>query len=141
MYVESFVLTAEPPDLRGGTIQLGRVHDGAFAIEGFPGEIEFGALLELVFDEDDPPGSYEVELVLEYSRHEGAPQAPVGAAFGIEVVDPDSDWWGPRIVPQPLRLRIAIYDEFEGYLVVKVNGEEVAEKALRVFQHHVPEGI
>jgi hypothetical protein len=139
VYVDSFVLTAESPQVAGGEVVLGAIQDGAFTLPGFPGEVEFGALLELAFDEDDAPGEYEVEIVLEYSRLDGAPQAPLGPSFSVPVPERDPDWWGPRQVAQPLSFSRRFWDEFEGYIVVKVNGEEIGEKALRVLHLQVPD--
>lgn len=142
MYVESFILTVDPPEVRGGCIFVGEVHEGVFTLNSFPGSIETGALLEIAIDEDDDPGAYKVELLLEYSRLQDEPQTPVGEPFTIEVVEPSSDWWGPRLlVPQRLRITLHFWDQFEGYLVVRINGEEVAEKALRVYYQYVPDQL
>ncbi len=139
MYVDSFVLTVAAPQIDGGTIVLGEISDGVFTAAEFPALIEFGILLEIALEEDDPPGSREVEVVLEYSRLDGEPQAPVGQSFTIPALEPDEDWWGPRLTPQPLFVRLRLWDELEGYLVVKVDGEEIAEKALRVIHYAVPD--
>lgn len=141
MYVDSFVLTLVPPDVSAGSIVLGELLDGAFTVAGFPARVEFGGLLELALDDEDGPGAYEVELVLEYSRLEDAPQAPVGQSFTVSAVEPDEDWWGPRLIPLPLQFSLRFWDEFEGYLVVRVNGQEIGEKALRVLHHAVPDGL
>ena len=92
-------------------------------------------------DEADAPGSYDVEILLEYAQITGAPQAPLGEPFTIEVLPAGEDWWGPRITPQRLRFRLKFWAEFEGYLVVRVNGDEIAEKALRVLHNYVPDGM
>ena len=140
MYVESFILTVDPPEIQGGCVVLGEVHEGVFTVSSFPGSIETGALLEIAVDEDDDPGSYEVEILIEYSRIDNEPQTLVGDPFTIEVVEPSADWWGPRLlVPQPLAIKLTFWDEFEGFLVVRINGEEHAEKAMRVYFQHVPD--
>ena len=142
MYIESFILTVDPPEVRGGCIFAGELHEGVFRLDGFPGSIETGALVEVAVEEEDGPGSYEIELLLEYSRLPNEPQTPVGDPFTIDVVEPSEDWWGPRLlVPQLLSIKLRFWDEFEGFLVVRVNGEELAEKALRVYHHAVPAGL
>jgi len=142
MYIESFILTVDPPEVRGGCISVGDVHEGVFTLNRFPDSIESGALLEFALDEDDGPGTYEVQLLLEYSRLENEPQAPVGDPFAIDAIEPSEDWWGPRLlVPQRLALRLRFWGEFEGYLVVSVNGQELAEKALRVYYNDIPEHL
>jgi hypothetical protein len=140
MYVDSFVLTTDPPQVSGGIVVLGEVHDGGFAVPGFPAEIEFGALLELALDEGDPKGTYEVQLVVEYSQRENAPQTPVGEPFTVEALEPDVDWWGPRQELHLLHIKLTFWDEFEGYLVVRVDGVEIGEKALRVLHYEIPDG-
>ncbi len=142
MYVESFLLTVDPPEIRGGCLLVGEVHEGSFTLNRFPDSIETGAVLEIAVDEDDEPGSYEVELLLEYSRLENEPQRPVGDPFTIDVVESSADWWGPRLlIPQPLAIKLKLWDEFEGFLVVRINGEELAEKALRVYFQYVPDRL
>jgi hypothetical protein len=142
MYIESFILSVAAPAIQGGCIFVGEVHEGTFSVEGFPGEVECGALIEFALDESDTAGTFEVELLVEYSRLDGAPQALVGQAFSIQAVEPSAGWWGPRLlVPQPLALRLRFWDEFEGFLVVRVNGEELAEKAFRVYHNYVPDQL
>lgn len=142
MYIESFILTVDPPEVRGGSIVVGEVHEGVFTLDHFPDSIETGALIEFALDEDDKPGAYEFELLVEYSRLPGEPQAPIGEPFTVHAVEPSDDWWGPRLlVPQRLAIQLQFWDEFEGYLVVRVNGEELAEKALRVYHHDTPESL
>lgn len=142
MYIESFILTVEPPEVRCGCIFVGEVHEGVFTLDSFPGSIETGALLEIALDADDEPGAYEVEVLLEYSRLPNEPQAPVDDPFTIHVVEPSSDWWGPRLlVPERLAIKLRFWDTFEGYLVVRINGEELAEKALRVHHQYVPDRL
>jgi hypothetical protein len=79
--------------------------------------------------------------MLEYSRLPGEPQAPVGQSFTVHAVEPGEDWWGPRVSVQPLELTLTLWDEFEGYLVVKVDGEEIGEKALRVLHNAIPDTL
>jgi hypothetical protein len=38
-----------------------------------------------------------------------------------------------------LALNLNFWDEFEGYLVVKIDGDEWAEKALRVVLYDIPD--
>lgn len=141
MYVESFILTTDSPPIFGGEISLGTVVDGIFAVPGFPASIEFGALLELIVDDDDLAGAYEVEILLEYAREADAPQATLRGGFTFEVLEPDPDWWGPRREAQPLHFVLDFWDEFEGFLVVRVNGDEIGERALRVIHNQVPDGL
>jgi hypothetical protein len=141
LYVESFVFCVAAPVIRSGTIVLDAVADGVFVAPGFPVRLEFGGLLEFALEEDDEPGDYEIELALEYSRLQGAPQTPLGQSFVVRAVEPGEDWWGPRLVQQPLELGLRVWDEFEGYLVVKINGEETTARALRVVHYAVPAGV
>jgi hypothetical protein len=141
MYVESFILTVQPPEISGGSLIVGELQDGGFAIPGFPGELQFGGVLELGVDDDEPAGRYEVEILLEYARLQRSPQALLDS-FPIDVPDTSQGWWGPRVIEvQPLQFDLTFWDEFEGFLVVKVNGEEIAERILRVIHHALPDGL
>ena len=141
MYVESFVLTVDPAEVRSGSVILGEALDGGFRISAIPSEVRFGALLELALDPEDGPGAYEVEILLEYARLDGAPQVPIDEPFTIHAVETSPDWWGPRLVHQPLAISLRFWHEFEGYLVVRINGEEEGEKALRAIHVELPDAV
>lgn len=137
MYVESFILCGEPPEVRGGELVVGQLAD-AFVVPEIPFDLDFGAIIELSFEEHDEPGEREVEILQEYSGLPDEPQYRLGS-FPAVALQTDKDWSGPRTIVQPLALHLHLWAEFEGFLVVRVDGEEIAERFLRVIVSDVPD--
>ena len=138
MYVDSFVITVEPPEVDPAQrrIVLGEVSDGYFVIEQFPQTLSFGIYLELGFDEGEA-GDFEVRLCVE-AQIPGNPVQTLHVET-VSVAEPSEGWWAPRVVPMALEAKVFAAGEFDALLFVEVDGEDRGIKAL-FFRAHPAAG-
>ena len=126
----NFILTRGEPDTNGSEIELGTFSSGIVVVSAYPAMLEFGGVIQLAFEEDDPAGIYEVEL---RGTDLGAFDTHVLHTWPLEVPAPDHGWKRPRTWTLLVPMRdICVFGDLDMALDVEVNRRWAARQTILV---------
>lgn len=126
----NFILTRSEPIVNGSEIQLGVFNSGCIVVDAYPTVVYLGGVIHLVFEADDEPDIYEVEL---RGTDLATSESHVLWVCPVDLPPPDDDWKHPRscTLVVPMRDSYVIRD-LEMALDVEVNRQRVARQNILV---------
>lgn len=132
----NFILTRTEPCRNGAEIELGTFSSGIIVVPAYPAMLELAGVIQLAFEEDDPPGIYEVELrgtdLEAFDTH-------VLLVEPVAVPPPDDGWKRPRTTTILVPMRdLCVLGDMDMALDVEVDRRWAARQTILVRSLSLP---